>query len=239
MTKDLPQQKPPTEASEFSMLALMRSMSSICQERGTVPISPLSETDHFKPRDKISAGIMPTSGRYTLLVRAQDETHRSTARSPVPPSPRGRALLDRFATSPHLNNAYARENETQSCLLLKTLRGTKQSQFPASPHKVLEVPAEPDFEDSVPTSPGVGPRPSVGLVQWQTAERRACRSTRGPARAWDPPPEGRGSLLYAGTLQNRRTHVDSKMLGDPSAVLPQDSKREALLQEDSGFVLVF
>lgn len=112
----------------------------------------------------------------------------------MPPSPRGRASLGRLAASPHSNNSHAGEDEIQSCLLLKTLRGTKQSQFLASPHKVLEVPAEPGFEDSVPTSPGVGPRPSVGLVQWQTAERRACRSTRGPARAWDPPQPKAGAL---------------------------------------------
>lgn len=40
ITNDLPQQKPPTDAREFSMLALMRSISSICQESGTAVVIP-------------------------------------------------------------------------------------------------------------------------------------------------------------------------------------------------------
>ena len=46
MTKERPQQNPPMDATAFSMLALIRSMSSICREQeGTLDIKILEDKD--------------------------------------------------------------------------------------------------------------------------------------------------------------------------------------------------
>lgn len=40
-------------------------------------------------------------------------------------------------------------------------------------------------------------------------------------------------------VPKRTTYIDSKMLSDSSAMLPQHAKRKAFLQKDPGFVFVF
>lgn len=82
------------------------------------------------------------------------------------------------------------DDEIQSCLVLKILRGTKQNHLLVSPQKAPEVSTEPGFADCSYSPLVWRPWPSGDLVQWQTAGRRGLQVHAEPAVPGNLP-EGR------------------------------------------------
>lgn len=80
--------------------------------------------------------------------------------------------------------------------------------------------------------------PTLVAVRRQTPELWAVNVHALPVLGTCPAGWDR-AFPVRGMFQKRETYIDSKMLSDSSAMLPQHSKRKAFLQKDPGFVFVF